>query len=80
MVCSVAWGAEPFAPPITPFGKLSTGCVVLPGMSFRSFSFVPANSQLSLALNEWNVLVLVVHVECAARGPAPLGDELPSYP
>src|SRR6266550_440009 len=81
LVCSVVCGADPFAPPITPLGKISTGSVVLPGIplsnveswTISSFSFVPPNTQLSFALSEWNVLVLVDHAECAARGPAPLG-------
>ena len=85
-VCSVVCGADAFAPPITPLGKISTGCVVLPGIALSNvetwkisaFSFVPPNSQLSLALSEWNVLVLVDQLECAASGPAPLGVELPS--
>ena len=52
--------ADKFAPPVTPFGNTSTGCVVLPGMLLsnvetwktKSFSFVPANTQLSPTLSE----------------------------
>src|ERR1051325_3115511 len=86
LVCSVVCGADPFAPPITPLGKISTGCVVLPGIALsnvetwkiRSFSFVPPKSQLSLKLSEWNVLLLVAQAECATSGHAPLGVQLPS--
>src|SRR5436853_3435494 len=85
-VCSVVCGAAWFAPPTTPLGNISTGCDVVPGIALlnvdtwtmKSFSFVPPNTQLSLALSEWNVLVLMAHDECAGRSPAPVGDELPS--
>src|SRR5437763_1377649 len=87
-LCSVDCGAFWLAPDVTPFGKISDGRLLLPGMTFLNVEYWKTNSltverpitRLSFALTELNVFVLVAHDEGAARSPAPFGDEFVSRP
>ena len=83
-VCSVVCGVFGLAPPVTPFGKISHGSVLLGGMSFpksaywkmNSFSVEPPSTQLWFTLIELKVFWLVLHADGAVRRPAPYGCEL----
>src|ERR1700704_5225179 len=87
-VCSVDWGAFGLAPEVTPFGNWRYGRLLLPGITFlnvatwkmNSFSFDRPITQLSFALIELKSLVLVDHVDGAARSAGPFGCELLSRP
>src|SRR3954466_6865071 len=87
-VCSVVCGAFGFAPAVTPFGNCRNGRLLLPGIAFlklaywkiSSFSIERPITQLSFAFPESNWLLLVDHMEGAARSAVPCGCELESCP
>src|SRR6266550_195345 len=86
--CSVVCGAFWLAPDVTPFGKVRLGRGLLPGIALlklaywtmSSFSFARPKTQLSFALIELYVLVLVDQLDRATRSPAPIGEEVVSRP